>query len=49
VQLRWQVAVERRTHVDSRHVVLHDEENKPRKEKIIISMNDLAFAAWADL
>jgi hypothetical protein len=35
--------------MSSRQIVLHDEENKPRKRKtIIIEINDLVVAAWAD-
>jgi hypothetical protein len=35
--------------MSSWQVVLHDEENKPRKRKtIIIEINDLAVASWAD-
>jgi hypothetical protein len=35
--------------MSSRQVVLHDEENKPRKKIVIIQINDLAVAASADL
>jgi hypothetical protein len=31
--------------MSSRHVILHDEENKPRKKKVIIEINDLVVAA----